>query len=66
MEYQLDAVMRYVYLNGGARDAGYRAIIAGGDNAWYGHYNANDQLLRDGDLVLVDSAPDFVCDTIAQ
>jgi Xaa-Pro aminopeptidase len=59
MEYQLDAVMRYHYLASGARDAGYRAIIAGGSNAWYGHYNANNCPLRDGDLVLVDCAPDY-------
>ncbi len=59
MEYQLDAVMRYIYLVNGSRDAGYRAIIAGGPNAWYGHYKANDQPLADGDLVLVDCAPDY-------
>ena len=59
MEYQLDAVMRYVYLVNGARDAGYRAIIAGGPNAWYGHYKANNKPLADGDLVLVDCAPDY-------
>ena len=59
MEYQLDAVMRYVYLNNGARDVSYRAIIAGGDNAWYGHYNANDAVLKDGDLLLVDCGPDY-------
>ena len=58
-EYQLDAVMRYCYLANGARDAAYRAIIAGGANAWYGHYNANDCVLQDGDLVLVDCAPDY-------
>jgi Xaa-Pro aminopeptidase len=59
MEYQLDAVMRYHYLTNGARDAGYRAIIAGGANAWYGHYSANNCPLQDGDLVLVDCAPDY-------
>lgn len=59
MEYQLDAVMRYVYLNDGALDVSYRAIVAGGDNAWYGHYNANDKPLVDGDLVLVDCGPDY-------
>jgi Xaa-Pro aminopeptidase len=58
-EYQLDAVMRYHYLTNGARDAGYRAIIAGGTNAWYGHYSANNCPLQDGDLVLVDCAPDY-------
>jgi Xaa-Pro aminopeptidase len=58
-EYQLDAAMRYCYLDNGARDAAYRAIIAGGANAWYGHYKANDAVLQDGDLVLVDCAPDY-------
>ncbi len=59
MEYQLDAEMRFVYLDGGARDVAYRAIVAGGDNAWYGHYGANDAELVDGDLVLVDCGPDY-------
>lgn len=59
MEYELDAVLRYTYLVSGSRDVSYRAIIAGGKNAWYGHYEANDDVLRDGDLVLVDCAPDF-------
>jgi Xaa-Pro aminopeptidase len=59
MEYQLDAVMRYHYLVNGARDAGYHAIIAGGANAWYGHYGANNCPLQAGDLVLVDCAPDY-------
>ena len=58
-EYQLDAELRYVYLDGGARDVAYRAIVGGGDNAWYGHYDRNDAELRDGDLVLVDCGPDF-------
>ncbi|MHB1355063.1 MAG: aminopeptidase P N-terminal domain-containing protein [Anaerolineae bacterium] len=58
-EYQLDAVMRYTYLVNGARDAGYRAIIAGGPNIWYSHYCANSAQLAYGDLVLVDGAPDY-------
>lgn len=59
MEYQIDACMRYVYLNGGARDQGYRAIIAGGPNVWYAHYKQNDRDLKDGEWVLVDCAPDY-------
>jgi len=58
-EYQIDAAMRYVYLVNGARDAAYRAIIPSGENIWYGHYNANDACMRDGDMVLVDCAPDY-------
>lgn len=58
-ECHIDALMRYIYLVHGARDGAYRAIIAGGPNAWYGHYNKNNAVLRDGDLVLVDCAPDY-------
>ena len=58
-EYQLDAVMRYVYLVNGARDWGYRAIIASGPNIYFGHYKANNALLQEGDLLLLDCAPDY-------
>jgi Xaa-Pro aminopeptidase len=57
-EYELEAVADFVFRQGGARGAGYEAIVAGGANAWHGHYNANDAELADGDLVLMDYAPD--------
>ncbi len=57
-EYELEAVADFVFRQGGARGAGYEAIVAGGANAWHGHYNANDAPLRSGDLVLMDYAPD--------
>lgn len=59
MEYQLAALAQFVFLNGGAQGEGYRAIVAGGANIWYGHYSANDQALVGGDLVLMDYAPDY-------
>lgn len=59
MEYQLDAVMRYHYVAGGARDVSYPAIVASGANAFHGHYQINRSPLNDGDWVLVDCAPDF-------
>ncbi len=59
MEYQLDAVARFVFLVNGARGEGYRSITAGGNNAYFGHYYRNDSPLRDGDLVLMDYAPDY-------
>jgi len=58
MEYQLGAVANYIFLINGARGEGYRAIVAGGPNAWYGHYFQNNCPLKDGDLVLMDYAPD--------
>lgn len=59
MEYQLDAAARYVFLINGARDEGYSSITAGGTNAWWGHYFHNASAVKDGDLVLMDYAPDY-------
>ncbi|HEY1480429.1 MAG TPA: Xaa-Pro peptidase family protein [Gaiellales bacterium] len=58
-EHELEAVANFVFRQGAASGPGYEAIIAGGDNAWYAHYNANDAALADGDLVLMDYAPDY-------
>jgi Xaa-Pro aminopeptidase len=59
-EYQLDAAARYVYQVNGSRLDGYRSITASGTaNIWNGHYWRNDSVLKDGDLVLMDYAPDY-------
>lgn len=58
-EYQLDAAARYIFLVNGARREGYPSITAGGANAWMGHYFRNTSSLKDGDLVLMDYAPDY-------
>ncbi len=59
-EYQLDAAARYVFLVNGARLEGYRSITASGtDNIWNAHYYRNASELKDGDLVLMDFAPDY-------
>jgi len=58
-EYQLGAVAEYIFLVNGARGSSYRPIIAGGSNAWYGHYYRNNCRLQEGDLLLMDCAPDF-------
>ena len=60
VEYQLEASARYVFQTGGARMDGYRAIAgAGTANIWNAHYYRNDAALKDGDMVLVDFAPDY-------
>jgi Xaa-Pro aminopeptidase len=57
-EYQLDAAAKYVFHLNGARGDGYASIIGGGTNAFLGHYFRKADALRDGDLVLMDYAPD--------
>ena len=59
-EYQLDAAARYVFLANGARLEAYRSITASGvENINNMHYYRNTAALVDGDLVLMDYAPDY-------
>ena len=59
-EYHLDAAARYVFLVNGARLDGYRSITAAGTaNIWNAHYYRNNSPLQNGDLVLMDYAPDY-------
>jgi Xaa-Pro aminopeptidase len=57
-EYQLGAAAEYVYRVNGARGEGYRPIIATGENIWFLHYYRDTSILKDGEWVLMDVAPD--------
>ncbi len=59
MEYQLEAAATFVFETNGARGLSYNAIVGGGQNAWMGHYSANSDPVKDGDLILMDLAPDY-------
>jgi Xaa-Pro aminopeptidase len=58
-EYQLDAAAKYIFHLQGARGDGYASIIGGGTNAYMGHYFHKTDVLKNGDLVLMDYAPDY-------
>lgn len=58
-EFHLEAVARYLFRLNGAVGEGYSAIVASGPRIWHAHYCRNDAVLADGDLVLMDYAPDF-------
>jgi Xaa-Pro aminopeptidase len=58
-EYQLDAAAKYIFYLHGARGDAYPSIIGGGTNAYMGHYFHKTDVLKDGDLVLMDYAPDY-------
>jgi Xaa-Pro aminopeptidase len=59
IERQLSAVASYIYYTHGATGEGYSQIIAAGNNMQFGHYSRGDTMLADGDIVLVDTAPDY-------
>ncbi|MBI3209680.1 MAG: aminopeptidase P N-terminal domain-containing protein [Candidatus Solibacter usitatus] len=59
-EYELDAAARYVFLLNGARLEGYRSITAAGtQNIANMHYYRNMSRLDDGQMVLMDFAPEY-------
>lgn len=58
MEYQLEAELNYVFGQHGCVPS-YNSIVGGGENACILHYVENNQVLKDGDLVLIDAACEY-------
>ncbi|MDH2923890.1 Xaa-Pro aminopeptidase [Nicoletella semolina] len=58
-EMEIEGEIQHEFSRFGARFASYNQIVAGGENACILHYNENDQVLRDGDLVLIDAGAEF-------
>ncbi|MBA6224006.1 Xaa-Pro aminopeptidase [Colwellia sp. MB02u-18] len=54
-EYQIEAELLHEFATNGARYPAYGSIVAGGDNANILHYTDNDDVLNDGDLLLIDA-----------
>ena len=60
-EYQLEAELNYTFMKSGARQPAYSNIVASGSNACVLHYIKNDELIEDGDLVLIDAGCELGC-----
>jgi Xaa-Pro aminopeptidase len=58
-EYELQADAEFVFKKSGALGGAYFALIAAGENTYYTHYNRNTAVLKAGDLVQFDYAPDY-------
>ena len=54
-EYEVEAELLHEFRRRGCEYPAYTSIVAGGSNACVLHYVGNDQLLRDGDLLLIDA-----------
>jgi Xaa-Pro aminopeptidase len=57
VEGELDAAAKFLFLRNGALEDSYYSLIGSGRNAWYPHYHENRRVMQDGDLVLMDYAP---------
>lgn len=60
-EFSLEAELDYEFRKGGAKMPAYGSIVAAGRNACILHYQSNDALLKDGDLVLIDAGCEIDC-----
>ena len=54
-EYEVEAELLHEFRRRGCEYPAYTSIVAGGANACVLHYVGNDQVLRDGDLLLIDA-----------
>ena len=58
-EYEIEALIEYIFRRNGASAPAYTSIIGSGANATVLHYINNDATLRDGDLLLVDAGAEY-------
>ena len=58
-EYELQAVYEYEFKKNGAYSDAYTTIIAGGDNGNTLHYINNSEILKEGELILIDAGCEF-------
>ncbi|MBV9988816.1 MAG: aminopeptidase P family protein [Chitinophagaceae bacterium] len=58
-EYQAQAVMEYMFKKNGAEFVGYPSINGSGPNSCILHYETNQRLMKDGDLLLSDCAAEY-------
>ena len=53
-ESELHGIIEYVWRKGGVRRYGYPSIIASGENTAIYHYCKNNDIISDGDLIMMD------------
>jgi Xaa-Pro aminopeptidase len=58
-EFNIQAVLEYYYKYHGGDDIAYHPIVASGENACILHYENNNQELKNGELLLIDSASEY-------
>lgn len=64
-EWELDAVMSFIQQKEGAAGAAYNAIVGSGANSLVLHYMASARTMQDGEMLLIDYAPEvdhYTCD----
>lgn len=58
-EYEVEALIEYIFRKNGASAPAYNSIVGGGANATILHYVDNNAELRDGELLLIDAGAEY-------
>jgi Xaa-Pro aminopeptidase len=58
-EGEIEALIDYIFRKEGCQRVGYGSIVAGGKNSTCLHYRSNNEVLRDGDLLLIDAGGEY-------
>lgn len=60
-EYEVQAALEQVFMQGGSLYPAYPSIVAAGENACILHYTENQSVCQDGDLLLIDAGAELEC-----
>ena len=58
-EYEIEAIIEYVFRKNGAYGPGFPSIVGSGANSTILHYEDNNEQTQDGDLLLMDIGADY-------
>ena len=58
-EYEIEALLEYVWRRNGSTMPGFESIVGSGENAVTLHYSANSRKMEDGDLLLMDLGAEY-------
>ncbi len=58
VEREIDAVAKFIYYRDGAQGDAYYSLVASGPNAPFPHYHQGARTMQEGELLLMDYAPD--------
>jgi Xaa-Pro aminopeptidase len=67
-EYELEALVKYVFVSRGGRQDAFATIIGSGENSTVLHYNRNSKKIENGDLVVCDLGvrKDYYCSDLTR
>lgn len=58
-EYELEAELQYEFMRNGSSSTAYASIVGAGNNGCTLHYIDNNEVMNDGDLVLIDAGAEY-------